>query len=141
MTLELPGVPAEVTPESEEFWAAGRRGELAVERCDSCGLHVFPPRGVCRGCYGRELHLRPVEGPGVVYSSTVNHNAWSPGAPEVYALVLVEFPEYSGVRFVGRFDDGRDGTGTPPVGELVGFGLVPAHDDQFQLVFTAWDPA
>jgi uncharacterized OB-fold protein len=142
MSLELPGVPAEVTPESEPFWAAGRRGELVVEQCDGCGLHIFPPRGVCRGCYGRDLHLRRVDRPGVVYSMTVNHNAWSLGAPEVYPLVLVEFPEYSGVRFVGSFTDGRGGgadeTEPPAIGDLVGFTLVPAHGGQFQIAFAPW---
>lgn len=138
MNLELPGVPAEVTPESEPFWAAGRRGELVVEECDGCGLHIFPPRGVCRRCYGRDLHLRTVEGPGVVYSMTVNHNAWGPGAPEVYPLVLVEFPDYSGVRFVGSFEPGSERAQMPAIGDLVGFSLVPAHDGQFQIAFAPW---
>jgi len=135
----LPGVAPLVTPETEAFWAAGADGELSVEECAGCGLHVFPPRGVCRGCHGRELRLVPVRPPGVVYAATVNHNAWYPEGPTVFPLVLVEFPEYSGVRFVGVFEGPADPEETPAIGEPVGFRLVPAFGDRFQLSFHRWD--
>jgi uncharacterized OB-fold protein len=148
VTEPLPGVPARVTPESAPFWAAGAGGELVVEECLACGLHIFPPRGVCRGCHGRELRFTPVRPPGVVYATTVNHNAWYPDGPTVFPLVLVEFPDYSGVRFVGRYagPDGRcGGSGgagdLPRIDDLVGFELVPAFDGQFQLVFSPWGGA
>jgi hypothetical protein len=128
-------VPAAITPETATFWAAGNRGELTVEECPGCGLHVFPPRGVCRRCYRRDLRLRPISGPGTVYSHTVNHNAWGPDAPAVYTVVLVEFPGYSGVRFVGLFDDPA---GPPRIGDQVGFTLVPAFDERFQISFHRW---
>lgn len=129
----MPGVPPAITPETEAFWAAGRAGELIVEECPGCGLHIFPPRGVCRRCYCRDLRLTPITGPGVVYSHTVNHNAWGPDAPAEYTVVLVEFPDYSGVRFVGVYD------GHPPtIGDRVGFTLVPAFEGRFQLAFHPW---
>ncbi len=135
MTLDLPGVPARITPESEPFWAAGVDGELTVERCPDCGLHQFPPRGVCRACHGREPRFVPVRPPGVVHSMTVNRNAWYPDGPAEFPLVLVEFPAFSGVRFVGRYD----GAEPPGFGAEVGFRLVPALGDRFQVVFHAWD--
>jgi uncharacterized protein len=140
----LPGVPARITPETAPFWTAGAGGELVVEQCTDCGLHIFPPRGVCRGCYGRELRFVPVRPPGVVYARTVNHNAWYPDGPSVFPLVLVDFPDYSGVRFVGRCTGSGDAiepgdTDTlPKIDDLVGFELVPAFDGRFQLVFSPW---
>lgn len=134
----MPGVPAAISAETEAFWAAGVRGELTVEQCRNCGLHVFPPRGVCRRCYGRELAPVAVEGPGLVYSHTVNHNAWGPDAPAVYTVVLAEFPEFSGVRFVGIYRDPAGSADPPGIGDRVGFSLVPAFDGRFQVVFHPW---
>lgn len=131
-TGAMPGVPAAITAETEAFWAAGVAGALTVEECAGCGMHIFPPRGVCRRCYGRDLHLVPVAGPGVIAAETVNHNAWSPGGPAVYTVVLVEFLEYSGARFIGTFDDSA---GPARVGDLVDFDLVPAFERRFQLTF------
>jgi hypothetical protein len=135
VTLELPGVPARATAETEAFWKAGQAGELVIEQCVDCGLHVFPPRGVCRSCHGRELRLVPVRPPGVVYSMTVNRNAWYPDGPAEFPLVLVEFPGYSGARFVGRWV----GEDPPDFGSEVGFRLIPALGDRFQIVFGPLD--
>jgi hypothetical protein len=132
---EMPAVPPAITAETEAFWLAGAQGELVVEQCDCCGLHVFPPRGVCRGCRGRELTLVAVRPPGLVSSHTVNHNAWSPDGPAHYIAVLVEFPEFSHVRFVGMYD----GPETPSIGDRVGFTLVPTSGQRFQLAFSRWD--
>ena len=65
----------------------------------------------------------------------MNHNAWSPGADAVYALAVVEFPDYSGVRFVGFLE----GFGTEPrIGALVDFSFRPAFGTFQRLVFGAW---
>lgn len=135
MTLELPGVPARITAETEAFWTAGQAGSLVVEQCSACGLHIFPARGVCRSCHGRELRFVPVRAPGVVYSMTVNRNAWYPDGPAEFPLLLVEFPGFSGVRFVGRWD----GDEPPGFGDEVDFRLIPALGDRFQIVFRPWD--
>ena len=76
-----------------------------------------------------------LEPPGVIYSATVNHNAWAPGVEAVYAIGLVEFPRFSGVRFVG-YVDGFDGD--PPIGALVDFGFHPTSGGLHRLHFTRW---
>jgi uncharacterized OB-fold protein len=43
-----------------------------------------------------------VEGPGVVYSYTVNEQRWMPDLEVPFALVWVDFPKHPGVRVVGR---------------------------------------
>ena len=96
------GIAPAVTAETRRFWEAAGRGELVVEHCGDCRLHVFPPRGYCPGCGRRELDDVTVAGPGVVYSFTVNWNAWQPGMDVPFALVLVEFPDAPGFRLLGR---------------------------------------
>jgi len=114
--MVIQGVPPVLTPEVEPFWAGTARGELLVEQCHSCGLHIFPPRGVCRACYGRNLTWVRVESPGVLYSYTINQNPWTPDLEAVYGIGLVEFPQYSGVRFVGFLDGFAS---EPEIGSLV----------------------
>lgn len=99
---EVIGVPPLVTAETERFWAAARGGELLIERCLACGQNVFPPRGICPQCRGRDIEPVTVDDIGVLYSFTVNHNPWFPGMPVPYGLGLVEFPNYPGFRVLGR---------------------------------------
>jgi uncharacterized protein len=96
------GIPPAVTEETAAFWDAARDGRLVVERCEACGTHGFPPYGVCRACRHREVTGVELEGPGVVYSFTVNHQRWLPDLEVPFALVWVGFPDHDGVRVVGR---------------------------------------
>jgi hypothetical protein len=99
------GVAPAVTAENRRFWEAAGRGELVVEHCGPCGRHLFPPRGYCPGCGGRDVDEVVLAGPGLIYSFTVNWNAWQPGMDVPFALALVEFPEAPGVRVLGRMQD------------------------------------
>ena len=134
--LDTLGVRPAIGPETAPFWKAAARGQLVVEMCMRCGLHLFPPRGVCRRCHSREVDWVALEPPGVIYSSTVNYNAWAPGVEAIYAIGLVEFPRFSGVRFVG-YVDGFDGE--PPIGALVDFGFHLTSAGLHRLHFTRWD--
>ncbi|MGE0304574.1 MAG: Zn-ribbon domain-containing OB-fold protein [Acidimicrobiia bacterium] len=136
--MENLGVRPAISPETRPFWDAAARGDLVVEFCTACGLHIFPPRGVCRRCHSRELDWVTVEPPGVLYSYTVNHNAWFPGADAVYTLALVEFPEYSGARFVG-FLKGFEGE--PTIGTQLDVSFQPAFGDLHRVLFSRWLPS
>lgn len=129
------GVRPAITPETERFWKAAARGDLLVEMCMSCGLHIFPPRGICRRCRGRAMEWVKLEPPGVIHSVTVNHNAWAPNVEPVYVAALVEFPQYSGVRFVGFVEGFED---EPPIGTRVDFGFHDALGGLHRLHFTPW---
>jgi uncharacterized OB-fold protein len=96
------GIPPEVTPETEAFWSAAAEGRLVIERCDACGADSFPPRGICRNCWGRAMTPVEVTSRGRIYSYTVNYQRWLPELEVPFAIVLVEFPEHPGVRVVGR---------------------------------------
>ena len=91
-----------MTAENREFWAGAARGELIGERCTACRRYLFPPRGYCPGCGGRDLAPAAITGPGTVYSFTVNWNRWQPDLPVPFALVLVEFADAPGFRLLGR---------------------------------------
>ncbi|MDZ7734290.1 MAG: OB-fold domain-containing protein [Acidimicrobiia bacterium] len=96
------GIPPGVTEETRPFWDAAAEGRLVVERCTTCGTEVFPPRGICRECRGRAMEWVEIDGPGHVYSFTVNHQKWRPDLEVPFAVVLVEFDDHPGVRVVGR---------------------------------------
>lgn len=130
------GVAPAITPENAPYFDAASRGELMVERCTDCGLHVFPPRGICRRCHARELQWTQVQPPGVLRSLTENHNSWTPGATGLYTFGLVEFPDYSNVRFVG-FLTGF--TETPRLDSQVDFTFIPTELGVHRLVFTPYD--
>jgi len=96
------GIPPDVSAETSGFWAAAAQGRLVAERCASCEAFSFPPRGACRRCRGRAMEECEITGPGVVYSYTVNYQAWLPGLAVPFGIVLVEFPACPGVRVAGR---------------------------------------
>lgn len=82
---------------STPFWDAARKHELQIQRCTSCGKHVFYPRYTCPHCGGRQLEWVRASGRGCVYSYTVarrpTHPAFADGPPLVIAIVeLAEGP-------------------------------------------------
>ena len=120
------GIPPAVTEETEAFWAGAAEGRLIVDRCDDCGAYAFPPRGICRSCRSRSRSPVQVTGRGRVYSYTVNYQRWLPDLEVPFAIVLVEFPDFPGVRVVGRLQ------GCPPedvaIDDEVEIGFEPGPD-------------
>lgn len=121
------GIPPAVTPETAPFWDAAREGRLVVERCDACGAESHPPYGICRSCRSREVSSVEIDGPGEVYSYTVNHQKWLPDLEVPFALVWVDFADHPGIRVVGRL------RGCEPdevhIGMAVDVGFEPGPDD------------
>lgn len=81
------------------FWAAARRHELVVQRCE-CGRYRHYPQSRCPECLSGAWEWAPVSGRGTIYTFTVTHRpfhpAWAAQAP--YAVATVELEE--GVRMV-----------------------------------------
>lgn len=127
------GVPPLLTTQNQAYFEAAAAGRLIVERCADCACEIFPPRGVCRKCRGRNLDPAVVTGPGVVHSWTVNHQPWMPGMEVPFALALVEFPHHPGVRVPGRVTGDLDRL---DVGAPVDIGFVPGPGDLPILCFT-----
>lgn len=131
--VSISGVPPAVTSQTAAYFEAASAGRLVVERCADCACEIFPPRGVCRKCRGRNLEVAEVHGPAVVHSWTVNHQPWMPGMDVPFALALVEFPEHPGVRIPGRIAGDLDRL---EVGVAVEVGFVPGPGDLPVVCFT-----
>ncbi|HEX2316019.1 MAG TPA: OB-fold domain-containing protein [Thermomonospora sp.] len=124
-------VPVPVpSPLTAPYWAACRRGELALQRCGGCARFVHLPEPVCPFCGGRDLPYERVSGRGVVHTFTVVHRAFVPGFTPPFVLAWIDLAE-GGARVFG------DVVGLPPedvrIGmpvrvcftEIPGFGPVP----------------
>jgi uncharacterized OB-fold protein len=86
-------------PVSQGFWDATARGELAIQRCESCRTFQHPPRPLCRACGGIDLAFEKVSGEGRLWSWTVTyHNVLDGFAPALpYTCLLVELAEQKGL--------------------------------------------
>jgi hypothetical protein len=101
------------------FWDALADGRLTTTRCAACGAIGFPPRPVCRACWGRAMRWETLAPHGTLYSFTRVHvvpGAFAADAP--YAIGIVDLQ--SGPRLMCRLvgpvgPDALDG----PVGMVV----------------------
>jgi uncharacterized protein len=70
-----PGWPDPVVaPVNEGMWRAAAGDRLAVQRCEDCGAHRYPPADGCYRCSSCRWEWSVVAGTGVVYSYV-----WIPG--------------------------------------------------------------
>jgi uncharacterized protein len=128
------GVRPAVSAESRPFWDAAAEGRLIVEQCKNCNLYIFPPRGVCRRCYGREMTWVDVRPPGVLHAHTENHQPWLPDLGP-YTVGLVELPNHDRIRLVGFVQGFASG---PRIGDLVDFKFARFRAGLSRLYFAPW---
>jgi uncharacterized protein len=83
------------TPESEPFWEAAARGELAIQRCNACERFWFPPSNRCQSCWSDDVEWRAVSGRAELYTFTVYRRGYSPALKEQlpYVVGIVELEE------------------------------------------------
>jgi len=83
------------SPVSQPFWDGLGRGELRVQRCDSCAEYVFCPRPYCPACLSERLTWVAPAGTGRVYSYPVVRRAMNPAFTEdvPYTYAIVELDE------------------------------------------------
>jgi uncharacterized OB-fold protein len=63
------GMPAPViAPLNEGMWRAAADNRLAVQRCEDCGAHRYPPGDGCYRCSSFRWEWDALPGSGVVYS-------------------------------------------------------------------------
>ena len=87
-----------VSGETKPYWDSCRRGQLVIQKCDSCGEYQFYPRGICANCWSNDIRWHKASGKGTVWTFTVTYQNRTPGFLEdvPYVLALVELEE--GVR-------------------------------------------
>jgi uncharacterized OB-fold protein len=100
------------------YWEGAARGELLIQRCDSCERFQFPPSVVCEQCQSRELTPTKVSGRGSLYARTVLHQAFHPAfvGSTPYTVALVELDDAPGVRVLTNIvnaDPGQLRAGDP----------------------------
>jgi uncharacterized OB-fold protein len=96
-------IPPQPFPDvnTDGFWAATRRGELAICRCQECRGWMHPPLERCRMCGGATA-FETVTGSGRIHSFIVMHRPSVPGLREVpYAIALVDLDDAPGIRLTG----------------------------------------
>jgi uncharacterized protein len=82
------------TPETENFWAGTRAGELRVQQCSNCGRYYFYPRPFCRYCQSADVVWRTVSGGGRLISYVINYRPLPPADPaEPQVIALVELDQ------------------------------------------------
>jgi len=79
------------------FWTGGARGELLIQRCQSCDRYQHPPASRCLEC-GGEVEAVAVSGRGAVYTFTVNRHPFNPAVPVPYVIAIVELAEQQDLR-------------------------------------------
>jgi uncharacterized OB-fold protein len=86
------------------YWEAAARGELAIQRCSSCGTFYHPPVPVCEDCYGLDLRFEAVSGRGTIHSRVILDSPVVPGFEHVlpYACLAVELDEQAGLLVVAN---------------------------------------
>jgi uncharacterized OB-fold protein len=63
------GMPAPVvSPLNDGMWRAAAAGQLAVQRCQECGAHRYPPADGCYRCTSTRWEWVSLPGTGIVYS-------------------------------------------------------------------------
>lgn len=83
----------EPTPETAEFWAGARRGELRIQRCNACGKAYFFPRPFCPNCSSKDVAWFTASGKGKLYSYVINHRpayGFQDYTPYVIAVVQLD---------------------------------------------------
>jgi len=81
--------------------AALDQGRFLIQRCGSCGSHVYFPREVCPHCGSDQLAWHEPAGTGTVYAVTTVRRKADAGGD--YNVAMIDLDE--GVRLMSRVTD------------------------------------
>lgn len=89
-----------ITHDNSFFFEGAERGELLIQRCESCGKLRHPPRPGCPYCRSLDWGTVVSSGRGTVYSYVVIHHPLAAGFEYPLPVVLVELEE--GTRLISN---------------------------------------
>lgn len=91
---DRPKAAPKPTPETQPYWDAANRRELAIQRCTSCGKAFFYPRSACPVCYSKQVEWFVASGRARLHTYLISHRP-APGFAEQvpYAIAVVELEE------------------------------------------------
>jgi uncharacterized OB-fold protein len=100
----LPSPRAQRTGLDTEFWAATKRHELVVQRCNSCKAFQWGPEWLCHACRSFDMGWHKLSGRGRLFSWV---RCWNPVHPALkeacpYIVAVIELPDAGNVRMVGN---------------------------------------
>jgi uncharacterized OB-fold protein len=105
------------------YFAYLSAGDWRIQRCGSCGRHVFIPRAFCPHCEGGDLAWVKPSGLGTVYTTSVVRQRPEQGGTRNVALIDLD----EGVRMMSRVE-GVDPTAVS-IGMRVAAKLVEQDGD------------
>jgi uncharacterized OB-fold protein len=123
--------------ESAGFWAAARRGTLAIQSCVACGRLRHPPRPMCPWCRSLERTWTEVSGHGSIWSYVVPHPPLLPALSLVapYNVIVVALSEDPTIRLVGNLVTSPESAINELLGDAIDIGahvralFVPMSQD------------
>jgi len=86
-----------ITDVNRPFWTGGERGQLLIQRCESCRRWVHPPSTTTHEC-GGALVPEPVSGTGTIFTFTVNEQPFHPDVPPPYVIAIIVLDEQDDLR-------------------------------------------
>ena len=92
----------EETPTNAPMLAAWRRGRLALQKCDACGLVFFYPRACCPACWSERLAWIEAAGGGTIVSFSLVHRPLNPAFDAEAPIVLAEIRLPEGASLIAR---------------------------------------
>jgi len=100
----LPTPRAQRTGLDTEFWAATKRHELVIQKCNNCKTFQWGPEFLCHKCRSFDMGWAKVSGRGRLYSWV---RCWNPVHPALkeacpYIVAVIELPDGGNVRMVGN---------------------------------------
>jgi uncharacterized OB-fold protein len=100
----LPTPRAQRTGLDTEFWAATKRHELVIQKCNNCKTFQWGPEFLCHKCRSFDVGWAKVSGRGRLYSWV---RCWNPVHPALkeacpYIVAVIELPDGGNVRMVGN---------------------------------------
>jgi uncharacterized protein len=124
-------LPVDDDLDTGPFFAAARRGELMIQRCNGCDAVLHMPRAYCRECGSWDTRWQPVSGRASLYSWTVVAHQVHPAYPAPYTVVLVKLDD-CGANLVGSLP------GTPEL--QIGQPMEVWFEDVGGVVRPNWQP-
>ena len=94
-------VPNTLDHDTGGHWEAARNGEVAIRRCDDCGLFLHLPKAYCHGCGGWNTSWHGINPTATLYSYTTTERELRAGFDPPYTVVVVELDDAPGVRLFG----------------------------------------
>lgn len=96
---------------NDEFWENCNEQTLSFQQCADCLKVVHPPILVCPKCQSRKRQWLQAPDDAVVFSYTWAHTAAHESVRDIlpYNVIVAEFPELPGIRFVSNVVNVRPG--------------------------------